>query len=364
MSATQLRIMIIIMILKLIVSYYHTPSTAKWSVKELSQAFIDTGKPLVYDPEAVLSIAEVLSLEQQIKASFSRGMFNLVVVRQVDFLNENQHKKVSFEIWAEIFTQLALQEKQKFDRNIMALYSIKDRLWRVRTGELLMIEFPNKVIYEIGNSLKTKLKKERYSEAFSDLIDDLAHKERYMGWRFYHTVLVILLIVGFGACIRMHFKSKAEDKVKKVFKTYRQIKTENKDFKAFMQENCVICLEPLKTTMDSNTGNIKEQLVDSKDESVFLECGHNFHRECIKEMLQKNNRCPICRQNVDTTSYEGLGTALRLVQRERFGFHLRPREVDLLYINPYFTSNLFTHRAAGGNVAYGGARSGGATGGW
>ena len=44
---------------------------------------------------------------------------------------------------------------------------------------------------------------------------------------------------------------------------------------------CVICLEPL------NTKNKR------------LQCGHEFHDECVETWLQDNTTCPVCRQDVE-----------------------------------------------------------------
>lgn len=40
------------------------------------------------------------------------------------------------------------------------------------------------------------------------------------------------------------------------------------------------------------------------DEVVFLACGHNFHKKCIESHLKVSNKCPICRGEVQTPTYE------------------------------------------------------------
>lgn len=34
------------------------------------------------------------------------------------------------------------------------------------------------------------------------------------------------------------------------------------------------------------------------DEVVTLDCEHAYHPACLKEWLKKNNKCPICKQEV------------------------------------------------------------------
>ena len=47
----------------------------------------------------------------------------------------------------------------------------------------------------------------------------------------------------------------------------------------FKQEDCVICLHPLK----------------EKQETAYLECQHVFHKKCITKWLSYKNECPICK---------------------------------------------------------------------
>mgnify|MGYP001191163556 FL=1 len=46
--------------------------------------------------------------------------------------------------------------------------------------------------------------------------------------------------------------------------------------------DCTICLEPFR----------KQNAV------IILSCDHKFHENCIKLWLNKNNSCPLCRENI------------------------------------------------------------------
>jgi len=45
--------------------------------------------------------------------------------------------------------------------------------------------------------------------------------------------------------------------------------------------NCSLCIEPFNSTQTN----------------VVLQCNHKFHKECIKEWLEKELTCPNCRQS-------------------------------------------------------------------
>ena len=51
-----------------------------------------------------------------------------------------------------------------------------------------------------------------------------------------------------------------------------------------MKEGCVICLEDFA----ENDGKAIAE----------LKCGHIFHEECLKEWVQKNDICPMCRSPI------------------------------------------------------------------
>jgi len=44
--------------------------------------------------------------------------------------------------------------------------------------------------------------------------------------------------------------------------------------------NCSICIEPFNSTQTN----------------IVLQCNHKFHKHCIKEWLEKDLTCPLCRQ--------------------------------------------------------------------
>ena len=68
------------------------------------------------------------------------------------------------------------------------------------------------------------------------------------------------------------------------------------------QTECSICLESLSFRGDSGSAVAEEDAVG------MLPCGHCFHSDCIAGWLQREARCPLCRQ-----AAHGLDRVLEIV---------------------------------------------------
>ena len=73
---------------------------------------------------------------------------------------------------------------------------------------------------------------------------------------------------------------------------------------------------------------------DLLDKISILECGHAFHKECLKEWMVKSNNCPLCREDINKLKDDEaskLGQGVLNIQ-------------DTL--NPFFLSNLYFNAAS------------------
>lgn len=53
----------------------------------------------------------------------------------------------------------------------------------------------------------------------------------------------------------------------------------------YMVKECIICFDKIK-----------------KKDSVFLECSHKFHTNCVIQLVRKRTRkCPLCRTRIRWT---------------------------------------------------------------
>ena len=72
----------------------------------------------------------------------------------------------------------------------------------------------------------------------------------------------------------------------------------NIDYSHFIEKNEFIDAIYKKKSTSSNTCNICLCDYIEGDTSTHLPCGHKFHKECILPWLKKNNKCPICREQL------------------------------------------------------------------
>jgi len=125
---------------------------------------------------------------------------------------------------------------------------------------------------------------------------------------------------------------------------------------------------------NSNILSIKEEdgntkLVEKEEEGIStLNCGHQFHTECIAKWLKTKNNCPICRQIVlNENNYNKIvwNTQIELFPEYN---HIN---YDSLYAKTFYvppvhnsSSNYSNNYASNYNYCGGANFGGGATGGW
>tara|TARA_B100001093_G_C26732671_1_gene972966 strand:- start:213 stop:731 length:519 start_codon:yes stop_codon:yes gene_type:complete len=74
---------------------------------------------------------------------------------------------------------------------------------------------------------------------------------------------------------------------------------QNKFNKAFLEDECTICLEDLDD--DKGLTQIQKCLncIDQKDKRMyFTGCDHIFHGRCMDKWLREDPSCPLCRERV------------------------------------------------------------------
>jgi hypothetical protein len=74
-----------------------------------------------------------------------------------------------------------------------------------------------------------------------------------------------------------------------------QVKKKKRPVVFTEQTECPICLDELCWPCN-NEDNGQESSPGDDDDIGMLPCAHRFHSKCINDWLQRENRCPLCRQ--------------------------------------------------------------------
>jgi hypothetical protein len=202
-------------------------------------------------------------------------------------LKKSSLEKTTFEISKKICKDFHFH----CDRSIIVLFSIEDRVFRIRTGaEIKNSILTNYMCEKILDNLKFYLRRKQYSIVHRNLLIDIKNNldfpEKYNKKSVAGKVIIILFCTIFMlffigmlifACI--YYKNRKLNKIKKYLKNCKN----NKKIPA---DVCVICLDILAS-------------LNNKNETVALECQHQFHERCIEKWLEKNNICPLCRTKLE-----------------------------------------------------------------
>ena len=173
------------------------------------------------------------------------------------------------------------------DRSIIVLFSIEDRVFRIRTGaEIKNSILTNYMCEKILDRLKPFLRRQRYSLVHRNLLIDIKYNldfpEKYREKNIAGKVILIifsiifcLIFIGLMISWCISYKNRKINKIKEYLKNC-------KNNKKIPTDTCVICLDILSS-------------LDKKNETVALECNHQFHKKCIEKWLEKHDICPLCR---------------------------------------------------------------------
>lgn len=134
--------------------------------------------------------------------------------------------------------------------------------------------------------------------------------------------------------------------------------------------------KPLIEKIEDSSNNlpIKEEdantkLVEKEEEGIStLNCGHQFHTECIAKWLKRKNNCPICRQIVlNENNYNKIVWNTQIELYPKYNLI----NYDSLYTKTFYvppvhniSSNYSNNYASNYNYCGGANFGGGATGGW
>ena len=195
------------------------------------------------------------------------------------------------------------------DISILTIYSIEDRIYRIRTGYTARQFITDTETSFLAEEMKANLKNRNYNDAFKDLFIKMEKcsvgGDKSVCQQDNTGLIIVLFVVFFGwisyliiGCrnsMKERNRKRIQRDLRKKFKTIKEIKESGQNIDLYIQENCVVCLE----TLDQDNRNKGE---NDPFREIVLKCGHNFHQNCISAWKMRNSDCPICRLKIEFVS--------------------------------------------------------------
>ena len=262
--------------------------------------------------------------------------------------------------------------------SVVALFSMKTRRVRIRTGEITKESITDDEAEKMIDNLGSYLRGQKYYEAWIKLIEDIDY---YYNKYSLSSILQFLIMISilFGIGLFFFIVMLIYEGIKKcrslpddtnLKKIVRFLKAQKSNKKIFT-ENCAICLEKfiIKIEMDieeKNSNRIK--LKDDKFDISTLDCGHQFHTNCIARWMEKKNDCPLCRQKINPKYNQSEAKMVWGVQNELYDNNYNNINYNHIYTRDFYVpSNFSSSNNYSSNYNFGGGGcdcGGGATGGW
>ena len=262
--------------------------------------------------------------------------------------------------------------------SVVALFSMETRRVRIRTGEITKESITDDEAEKMIDNLGSYLRGQKYYEAWIKLIEDIDY---YYNKYSLSSILQFLIMISilFGIGLFFFIVMLIYEGIKKcrslpddtnLKKIVRFLKAQKSNKKIFT-ENCAICLEKfiIKIEMDieeKNSNRIK--LKDDKFDISTLDCGHQFHTNCIARWMEKKNDCPLCRQKINPKYNQSEAKMVWGVQNELYDNNYNNINYNHIYTRDFYVpSNFSSSNNYSSNYNFGGGGcdcGGGATGGW
>lgn len=322
------------------------------------------GKFEVFDPDFKITQNTVNSIKSVMTQNFTDFTNIFIVIHSVDRSYMNKYtQKIDIVRFSEEFIFKILPKAER-DRSIFVIFSLFDRVFRIRTGEKAREYLTDTMVTRASDMVKSYLADYQFDTAFVELYNLFVYEIGGGSTSGKYIIFAVVLSLV-GLCIWSgHRETQKEKKVQelaKKLKTLEQMKALDTNFKEFRQENCTICLEAFEkdsetvqitppqpltqpgATPFSNaqstplTEPLTEQTAPTKN--VYLDCGHNFHQACIADWLKTKAECPLCRVQVgDSHTTSSAAFLLQPVMFDAWRVHYRPyidhNEFDEIARNP------------------------------
>lgn len=168
----------------------------------------------VFDPEGYLTRSQKKELEQNLSENFKESSAYIVILKRMSQEYFDSYSKTfDINVYADELAQHLMPVRNVREKSLLAVYSLENRIYRIRTGSELRQRLPDDKVKDIADDILGFLKKGKYFEGLSDLIESLGKakgktepEKKPKSMLFY----VVLLVVVFGFAFIVRKKKKQE----------------------------------------------------------------------------------------------------------------------------------------------------------
>jgi len=327
-----------------------------WTPKSLGH-YMELERPHadIIDPNNYLSREGAMKVEIFMKDVSSYDV-SLVVINGLDRTYiESTSMKMDLDRFLGEFLPIMIPSSWTRESKLVIFYAIEDDDYRCVIGNSILNKFISqrqcdKIVAVVSDMIKNR----EYDKGFINIAEQLVvlNDKRIFGG-YFNLFAFIALIIG----VYWKYKSMKQtrgEKLSKRLDIINNLSIREKSTKAFLDENCVVCLKELENEpeIDPNASLEKkptesevtfgfhhvQTLMDSDKPShsynmmrtAILDCGHKFHYKCIREYKRKDRECPICSSpHVDMKNSEPDFKHLLVdIQKKLFNYWFSEKEVE------------------------------------
>ena len=313
-----------------ITTYSYSPESLAKAIKNGSNYYFPN---VFFDPDNYIkNFSKIINLQKEILEK--NKIYTLIgIIYKTNYY--------SLERFTYDFVQEFYYRNKTYTYNSIAviLVNAKRDIWIV-TGKTAQNEYSDKTIDYLLDEMTPKLKTKDYRAAFELLLNGILNIKitkikANLGIIISVSIvcIIVLLLILYiifcnyylANCCNCCYKKRKLTKSEQIYinrleEFLNNIEKDETALGGIYTDYCVICLY----SFDQNIPAIDEELsfddfviLDIPDKKyplindennekqnekydfmkkTTLECGHSFHKKCINELLEKNEKCPICKE--------------------------------------------------------------------
>ena len=269
-------------------------------------------KHMIVDPENYLKNNDISEVNKAMKLLYDNYQINnyIFIISDIEIKPYKRNSTKELDMDKELerflskFNYIMYRENNYYDDSLtlMIIIFINEAKIKIRTGLKLRNIIQEKDIINIASAREIDLLEGNYYKVIYELVND-AHKIYVENNAYYNSYyyknknniiasfIFILLSTAFILIYSNYLpKGEREQKIQDYI-----FQNKNLKYKILFQYCCSICLSFFMSEKEKlKIENLLDKELLKKEKTKILECGHIFHKNCIKDWEKNNKECPMC----------------------------------------------------------------------